>query len=204
MVPWPDLCAINAQGAYQEIVNVLLDDKAMEFLGNQDKQVNVLFVCMGNICRSPTAHGVFQKLVQEQSLQQVIGVDSAGTYAYHAGEQPDFRARAAAAKRGYCLEHLRARKIDASDFSKFDYILAMDNENMQDLLALCEEDQKSKVRLLLEFTQDPGSTEVPDPYFGTPAGFEAVLDLVEEASRSLLEFIRKEHALKATVECPLI
>ena len=163
------------------------------------KEVNVLFVCMGNICRSPMAHGVFQKLVLEQSLQQVIGVDSAGTYAYHQGEQPDSRARAAAARRGYDLGHLRARKVNASDFSKFDYVLAMDNENRQDLLALCAENQKSKVRLFLNFARDAETREVPDPYYGGLNGFETVLDLAEDASRGLLEYIRRYHSLETTV-----
>ncbi len=153
---------------------------------------------MGNICRSPTAHGVFQKLVQEQSLQQVIGVDSAGTHAYHRGEPPDSRARAAAAIRGYNLEHLRARKISTSDFSKFDYVLAMDNENRQDLLTLCTENQKSRVQLFLDFARDAETKEVPDPYYGGFHGFETVLDLVEDASHGLLEYIRRHHSLGTT------
>jgi len=162
------------------------------------KKINVLFVCMGNICRSPTAHGVFQKLVEEQSLQQIIGVDSAGTHSYHTGQQPDFRARSAAAKRGYDLESMRARKIEASDFSTFDYILAMDNENLQDLQAICTENQKSKVQLFLDFAWDPGTTEVPDPYYGKQTGFEIVLDLIENASQGLLDYVREHHSLVTT------
>ena len=160
------------------------------------KDINVLFVCMGNICRSPTAHGVFQKLVEEQSLHNLIRIDSAGTYAYHAGERPDPRARTAAAKRGYDLSKIKARKIDVSDFLQFDYVLAMDNENREDLLELCEKNQKRKIKLFLEFAKGSKNREVPDPYFGGLNGFETVLDLIEDASHGLLEYIKKTHSLK--------
>ena len=155
----------------------------------------MLFVCMGNICRSPIAHGVFKKFVEEQSLHEVIGIDSAGTYAYRIGDRPDPRARSAAAKRGYDLSKLKARKVDDSDFLQFDYVLAMDNENRQDLLELCEDSNKSKVRLFLEFASDFKLKEVPDPYYGGLNGFETVLDLVEDASRGLLEYIKVNHSL---------
>ena len=168
----------------------------MESSQNQEnlKKVGVLFVCTGNICRSPTAHGVFCKLVQNQSLQNLIEVDSAGTHAYHTGEQPDSRARAAASKQGYDLEHLRARKIDASDFAKYEYILAMDNQNIRDLLAVCENSEESKIQLFMNFARNRRLIEVPDPYYGTSKGFEVVLDLVEDACNGLLEFICKHHS----------
>ncbi len=163
---------------------------------NRLKDVNVLFVCMGNICRSPTALGVFQKLVHEASLQHVIGADSAGTYAYHAGEMPDPRAIAAAKKRGYDLSRIQARKVETLDFERFDYVLAMDNDNKQDLLEICGENHKKKIRLLLEFLRRSRVKEVPDPYYGGKRGFETVLDLVEEANRELLEFIKTMHSLR--------
>jgi len=163
--------------------------------GTNTRHVNVLFVCMGNICRSPTAHGVFQKLVKEQSLHHLIGVDSAGTYALKAGNPPDPRARTAAARRGYDLSKIRARKVNNSDLSKFDYLLAMDKENKRDLLELCEEKEKTKVKLFLDFAENLKITEVPDPYYGGPKGFEVVLDMAEEACRGLLEYIKARHAM---------
>ncbi len=150
---------------------------------------------MGNICRSPTAHGVFQKLVEEQSLHHVIGVDSAGTYAGQAGKPPDPRAKTAAARRGYDLSKIRARKVDASDFLRFDYLLAMDKENKRDLLELCKEKEKGRVKLFLDFAENLKTTEVPDPYYGGSKGFEMVLDMVEEACRGLLEHIKARHAI---------
>ena len=151
---------------------------------------------MGNICRSPTAHGVFLKYIKEQSLHNLIGVDSAGTYAYNIGAQPDPRARAAAANRGYDLSKLKARKVNAYDFLQFDYVLAMDNTNKQDLLVLCEEEQQNKIRLFLEFTKEFEIKEVPDPYHGGLNGFETVLDLIEEACQGLLGHIKEKHLLK--------
>lgn len=150
---------------------------------------------MGNICRSPTAHGVFQKFVEEQSLHHVISVDSAGTYAYHTGDPPDSRARAAAANRGYDLSKIRARKVTASDFLKFDYLLAMDNENKRDLLERCKEEEKARIRLFLDFSVNLKTTEVPDPYYGGSNDFEVALDLIEEASHGLLEHIKAKHPL---------
>ena len=172
----------------------------MGFYRDQEKlrKACVLFVCTGNICRSPTAHGVFSKLVQDQSLQHFIEVDSAGTHAYHTGERPDPRATAAAAKRGYDLKYLRARKIDVSDFAKYEYILAMDNQNMKDLLKACINSEQCKIQLFMNFAQTRKHIEVPDPYYGTQKGFEVVLDLIEDACSGLLEYIRKHHALAST------
>jgi len=157
------------------------------------KAIKVLFVCMGNICRSPTAHAVFQKFVDDIGLNEVIEIDSAGTYGYHIGKKPDSRATSAAANRGYDLSVLRARKIEQSDFEKFDYLLAMDSENYEDLESKCDRQYKHKIKLFLEFAPHVEVQEVPDPYYGGLKGFEAVLDLVEDASKGLLKHIKLEH-----------
>ncbi|MCJ7590112.1 MAG: low molecular weight phosphotyrosine protein phosphatase [Woeseiaceae bacterium] len=147
---------------------------------------SVLFVCMGNICRSPTAEGVFRHLVNEAGLADRIEVDSAGTHAYHVGEPPDRRATAAAERRGVSLANIRARRVSDQDFEIFDYIIAMDVDNQSRLLEQAPEQHRHKVRMFLSYAS-VGETEVPDPYYGGSAGFERVLDLVEEASRGLLE-----------------
>ena len=147
---------------------------------------------MGNICRSPTAEGVFRKLVSDSGLEDEIHIDSAGTHAYHSGEGPDRRARAAADRRGVSLEGLQARRVVESDFEDFTYIVAMDDDNLSALLDVADEAHHEKVRLLLEFSESMPEREVPDPYYGGSAGFERVLDLVEEASKALLERLRKE------------
>jgi protein-tyrosine phosphatase len=153
---------------------------------NKESKINILFVCMGNICRSPTAEGVFRHHVNERDLADRILADSAGTHAYHIGEPPDRRATAAAERRGISLAGLRARRVSESDFEEFDYIVAMDEDNQQRLLEQAPEEHRSKVRLFLSFAS-VAETDVPDPYYGGAAGFERVLDLVEEASRGLLE-----------------
>ena len=143
------------------------------------------------------AQGVFQDLIYKASLHEKVGIDSAGTYAYHAGEGPDPRAMSVASKRGYDLSYIKARKIDSSDFDKFDYVLAMDNDNKEDLLSLCENSQhKNKIKLFLQFANPSTVKEVPDPYYGGANGFEIVLDLVEEASQGLLRYLKARHALK--------
>lgn len=157
--------------------------------------IKILFVCMGNICRSPTAQGVFEHLVSREELSHAIAIDSAGTYAYHIGELPDARARAAALKRGIDLGNQRARRVTESDFLKFDYVLAMDHENYDDLSAICPSDQAGKLRLFLDFSPELGVREVPDPYYGGSNGFERVLDLIEHASRGLLATIRQQHGV---------
>lgn len=161
------------------------------------KNINVLFVCMGNICRSPTAHGVFKQHLFEASLHEVVGVDSAGTHTNHAGEPPDRRAITAAQKRGYNLARITARRVDASDFLKFDYVLAMDKDNQRNLFEICEKEHKKKVRLLLDFARRSKIKEVPDPYYGADNGFERALDLIEVGSRGFLEFIITKHSLRA-------
>ncbi|MGH1537238.1 MAG: low molecular weight protein-tyrosine-phosphatase [Gammaproteobacteria bacterium] len=159
-------------------------------------QIKVLFVCMGNICRSPTAHGVFQKLVDEDGLRGEIAVDSAGTYAYHEGKAPDSRAVSIAAERGYNLSKLRARKVVEDDFESFDYILAMDGDNHSDLLSQCGSQHKHKIKLFLDFATTTKHSEVPDPYYGDSKGFETVLNLVEATSKELLKHIKRKHINK--------
>lgn len=161
---------------------------------NSKQQVTVLMVCLGNICRSPTAHGVFESLIAQQDLDSHILVDSAGTAAYHIGNPPDERSVVAARSRGYELSHLRARQVQPEDFYQFDYILAMDKENLRNLRKVQPQDASAQVRMFLEFGQTTVS-EVPDPYYGGTAGFEQVLDLVENASTGLLMHIRKEWQL---------
>jgi protein-tyrosine phosphatase len=150
------------------------------------ENVSVLFVCMGNICRSPTAEGVFRHFVNEAGLDDQIITDSAGTHAFHIGEPPDRRAAAAAERRGISLTGIQARRVSESDFEGFDYVIAMDEDNERRLLEQAPDEHREKVRLFLSFAA-VDETEVPDPYYGGAAGFERVLDLVEEASRGLLE-----------------
>jgi protein-tyrosine phosphatase len=140
---------------------------------------------MGNICRSPTAEGVFRHHAEQAGVAERLHIDSAGTHAYHTGEPPDRRARAAAERRGMSLEGIRARRVSAEDFEVFEFIIAMDEDNLERLRHEAPAEHQAKLRLFLEFG---GSTEreVPDPYYGGSAGFERVLDLVEEASRGLL------------------
>ena len=157
--------------------------------------VNVLFVCMGNICRSPTAQGVFERLVADNGLAAAIQVDSAGTHAYHIGEKPDERASAAALKRGVDLSTQRARRVSPDDFLVFDYIVAMDSSNFGDLASKCPTGHDSKLRLFMDFASDIEANEVPDPYYGGSTGFERVLDLIEVAAAGLLAEIRQQHRM---------
>lgn len=156
-------------------------------------KVRVLFVCMGNICRSPLAHGFFEQLVEQAGLGACIEVDSAGTHSYHIGEPPDERARQSALRRGFDIGQQRARRAQASDFEHFDYVLAMDDENCRHLERLSGVTHKHKLKLLLEFAPHLNEREVPDPYYGGASGFERVIDLVEEAARGLLADIRQRH-----------
>ncbi|MCK5091371.1 MAG: low molecular weight phosphotyrosine protein phosphatase, partial [Gammaproteobacteria bacterium] len=154
--------------------------------------IKVLFVCLGNICRSPTAHGVFQHLIEQEGLSGLIEVDSAGTHAYHVKEPPDRRAQQAALKREVDLSPLRARRATADDFDVFDYVLAMDRENLANLEQICPKGMEYKLGLFLSYAPDLGVSEVPDPYYGGTAGFDRVLDLIEDASRGLISHLRKE------------
>ena len=155
--------------------------------------ISVLFVCLGNICRSPAAEGVFQKRVTEAGLDKLINVDSAGTAGWHQGHTPDIRTIAAAKKRGYDLSQLHARQVLKIDFARFDYILAMDSENLHNLELLKPESFSGYIGLFLAFAKEQKFTEVPDPYHGGPSDFELVLDLVEDAASGLLTFIRNTH-----------
>ncbi len=152
----------------------------------------VLFVCMGNICRSPTAEGVFRHKVQQNNLQDQISIDSAGTHAYHVGNPPDQRAQDAALKRDIDLSQQRARRVSADDFSEFNYVIAMDESNLDDLLSICPAGYEDRLHLFLAFS-DSENREVPDPYYGQGRGFEIVLNLVEDAAEGLLEHIRKNN-----------
>jgi protein-tyrosine phosphatase len=159
----------------------------------ESSRTQVLFVCMGNICRSPTAEGVFRRIVEQAGLTAAVDIDSAGTHAYHVNEPADRRAAAAAERRGYSLEGIRARRVSATDFERFDYIVAMDRDNLDALQQQASEEHADKLHLFLQFS-GAAEDEVPDPYYGGAAGFERVLDLVEEASRGLLETLRKSSA----------
>lgn len=154
--------------------------------------VNVLFVCMGNICRSPTAEGVFRHLVTEAGHADTINIDSSGMMGWHTGKAPDSRSQEAARQRGIELGDLRARQTNVSDFHRFDYIIGMDNENMSDLRALCPEGREDRLYMMLDFAEDISIREVPDPYYGA-TGFDDVLDMVENASRGLLDHIVSRH-----------
>jgi protein-tyrosine phosphatase len=149
----------------------------------------VLFVCMGNICRSPTAEGVFKRLVTDAGLDAEIESDSAGTHDYHIGDPPDGRSQAAAGRRGYDLSALRARQVALDDFAAFDYVLAMDATNLTALRRLCPSHYRERVKLFLEFAPEAGRRDVPDPHYGGAQGFEDVLDLVELAAQGLLDHI---------------
>lgn len=148
--------------------------------------VKVLFVCLGNICRSPTAEGVFRHRLRSAGLEEQIATDSAGTAAYHVGKAPDSRSAAAARSRGIDIGDLRARAVSEEDFARYDLILAMDRSNYEHLRARCPREHAHKVRMFLEFAAGVDEEEVPDPYYGGERGFEHVLDLVEAAADGLL------------------
>lgn len=152
--------------------------------------IKVLFVCTGNICRSPTAEGVFRALVAAEGLAEHIHTDSAGTHGYHVGEAPDGRSAAAARRRGIELSDLRARKVRPADFSDFDLVLAMDRGHADILRRQCPPQWAERVRLFLDFAPQLGIQDVPDPYYGGGDGFERVLDMTEAACAGLLEHIR--------------
>ena len=156
------------------------------------KKLSVLFVCMGNICRSPTAEGVFRKLVHEHGLEDYFEIDSAGTHAYHVGNPPDERARKAALARGLDLAKLRARQVGHADFENFDHILVMDRDNLDTLSFVCPRTHAHKIKLFLEFAPGVKVKEVPDPYSGGEKGFEQVLDLVEKAAVGFLHSVRTD------------
>lgn len=146
----------------------------------------VLFVCLGNICRSPTAEGIFRKVVTDARMHDQILIDSAGTGGWHIGKAPDTRTISAAKVRGYDLSPLRARQVSVADFDEFDFILAMDNANLSDLKLMAPSHYQGHLGLFLDFAQRSPHREVPDPYYGEAEGFNLVLDLIEDAASGLL------------------
>jgi protein-tyrosine phosphatase len=159
---------------------------------NNTAKIRVLFVCMGNICRSPTAHGVFRHMVEQHGLEEWFEIDCAGTHAYHLGLPPDPRAQEASMRRGIDISHLRARRATAEDFQHFDYVLAMDMDNRDILLSLCPREHEHKLSLLMAFAPELNIEEVPDPYYGGTSGFERVIDMIEKAAEGLLIHIHRE------------
>lgn len=155
------------------------------------KKISVLFVCMGNICRSPTAEGVFRDKLKQSGLSDQIEIDSAGTHDYHIGRPPDGRAQDAAGKRGYDLSELRGRQVNARDFEAFDFILAMDKDNLTLLQQQCPPHLQHKLRRLLSFSRRFPDQDVPDPYYGGQSGFDQVLDMVEDAAEGLIKEIQQ-------------
>lgn len=155
--------------------------------------VKVIFVCSGNICRSPTAEGLFRALVEGEGLDQQIEIDSAGTGSWHQGDRSDERSREAALRRGIDLSMIRARQIEQNDFHDFDYILAMDGTNYTSLNRTCPAGHQDKITMFLDYAPHLAEREVPDPYYGGPQGFDHVLDLIEAASAGLLADIRAKH-----------
>ncbi|RMH12824.1 MAG: low molecular weight phosphotyrosine protein phosphatase [Gammaproteobacteria bacterium] len=159
------------------------------------RTIRVLFVCMGNICRSPTAEGVFRSLVESQELSEHFDIDSAGTHAYHVGNPPDVRAQELALQRGVDLSQQRARQICEDDFEAFDHILAMDQSNLENLYLWCSPEYRYKLSLFLDYAPNCGLKEVPDPYYGGVEGFHKVFDLIQDASSGLLKKLRLDYSL---------
>lgn len=158
------------------------------------KSLKVLMVCLGNICRSPTAHGVLSALIRRRKLCDFLEVDSAGTGCWHLGEKPDRRSISAAQMRGYDISSLIARQVKIIDFANFDYLLAMDNDNLRDLYKICPNEHQEKIDLLLNFGSSSEKV-VPDPFYGESSDFELVLDLIEDACEGFLEHVISSHSL---------
>lgn len=154
--------------------------------------MRILLVCMGNICRSPTAEGVLRQFIRNHNLGTQVEVDSAGTHGYHVGEAPDSRTQRAASARGYDLSQLRSRKVARQDLDYFDLILAMDESNLDNLMRLADPEQRGKIRLFMDYAKNFDDKEVPDPYYGLGHGFDLVLDMVEDAAQGLIEDIKRQ------------
>jgi len=155
--------------------------------------VNVLFVCLGNICRSPTAEGVFTALIEREGLSDQVSIDSAGVGSWHIGSPPDERAQATAFSRGIDLSQQRGRQVKGHDFEQFDYVIAMDSQNHGDLTRLCPKGSEDRLYKFIEFAPQLERSDVPDPYYGVDGGFDAVFDMIEAASAGLLDDIRAKH-----------
>jgi len=179
--------------------NIPIDSASIEDVAIESLPVKILFVCLGNICRSPTAHAVFEQKVSAQGLDQFFMVDSAATGAWHIGCAPDRRTSKIAAKHGYPMDHLRARQVCAGDFNQFDYMLAMDKNNLRELEALSSSlnqeggQCRATLALFLPFSGCSSIDEVPDPYAGKDADFEQVLSIVEQAVQQLVEVMKRNH-----------
>ena len=152
----------------------------------------VLLVCMGNICRSPTAEGVVRSYIKNNGLGNIVEVDSAGTHGYHVGEAPDSRTQRAAMARGYNLSQLRARKVARQDLDYFDLILAMDKSNLDNLRRMSPPEMHDRIRLFMDYARNFDDDEVPDPYYGLGHGFDLVLDMVEDAAQGLIDDLKKK------------
>ena len=159
------------------------------------EKIKVLFVCMGNICRSPTAEGVFTHLVHSQKIAPLFQIDSAGTHAYHIGDAPDLRSQKTALNRGIDISHLRGRKVIFGDFDDFDFILAMDDANHSILMDASPPQHQHKISHFLSFAPQLKTREVPDPYYGGAQGFDRVFDMIEAASEGFLNHLRAEKRL---------
>ena len=158
-------------------------------------KINILFVCMGNLCRSPTAHGVFDEMVRTHGMEDVINVDSAGTHVYHVGKRPDPRAREAARNKGYDISYVRARGLSEQDYLKYDYILAMDRTNLSSLQVKSPLNEREKLDLFLNFHPEKTGQEIPDPFYKDSELFDTVFELVEQGCQHLLKSIRNRHQL---------
>jgi len=157
--------------------------------------VRVLFVCMGNICRSPTAQGIFRKLLQREGLVGMVETDSAGTHGYHLGQPPDPRAQQTALRRGVDVSDLRARLVEPEDFSRFEYVLVMDQDNYHNVARICPAGEEHKLFLFMDYAPEFRTREVPDPYYGGSSGFDRVFDMLEAASEGLLKEIKDKSLL---------
>jgi protein-tyrosine phosphatase len=155
------------------------------------EKIKILFVCMGNICRSPTAEGVFRKLILEKNLEQFFEIDSAGTHSYHIGSSPDSRTQVEAKKHNVDLSNLRARQVCDLDFEYYDYIIAMDSSNYYDLMSQCPREDQTKISMMLKYIPNTQIESVPDPYFD--GGFDRVFSLLDDASKFFLDELKKKH-----------
>ncbi len=160
--------------------------------------MKILFVCMGNICRSPTAHGLFLSLIKQQKIAGHFEIDSAGTHSWNIGWPPDMSAQMAAKKHGIDIRELRARRINREDYDYYDVIVAMDNSNLENMLAVCERKNRCKLKLLLDYAEKTELTEVPDPYGAGMSGFETVYGLIEQGCIGLLDTLKKGMTAEAS------